>query len=326
MTTLRITLSPLTPFGSPLLGETLFGQLCWAIVRTCGEERLKTLLNGYASGHPFVVLSDAFPKGHLPLPALPDYCWAEEGSNAERRKYLKKKTWLPEAFISTPPAEWRRRALTDAEAAEQLLLKPVQTEGSEARLSVSGTVIHNSINRMSGTTGTGAFAPFAKRQIWLNPAVPLEVYAVLDESRFTLDELARCMEWIGLAGYGRDASAGLGKFETKDLIEARCGAKKVSHRTFLTLASSVLSGTPQLDAEKCFWRTRTHFGRHGDERAITGMPFKRPILMAEKAAVVAFTAPFDGAFIGRGLSGVSLAHPETVHQGYAPVYAIPDIF
>ena len=39
MTALRFTIRPKAPFGSPLLGETLFGQLCWAILRLYGKER-----------------------------------------------------------------------------------------------------------------------------------------------------------------------------------------------------------------------------------------------------------------------------------------------
>lgn len=63
MTTVRLTLQPASAFGTPLLGEILFGQMCWAFVRLYGEERLADLLEGYVDGRPFAVLSDAFPSG-----------------------------------------------------------------------------------------------------------------------------------------------------------------------------------------------------------------------------------------------------------------------
>ena len=47
MTTVRLTLQPASAFGTPLLGEILFGQMCWAFVRLYGEERLADLLEGY---------------------------------------------------------------------------------------------------------------------------------------------------------------------------------------------------------------------------------------------------------------------------------------
>ncbi len=75
MTTVRLTLQPASAFGTPLLGEILFGQMCWAFVRLYGEERLADLLEGYVDGRPFAVLSDAFPSGHVPLPTLPNYLW-----------------------------------------------------------------------------------------------------------------------------------------------------------------------------------------------------------------------------------------------------------
>ena len=74
MTALRFTIRPKAPFGSPLLGETLFGQLCWAILRLYGKERLEALLDGYCEGRPFAVVADAFPKGCIPLPdCLPSF-------------------------------------------------------------------------------------------------------------------------------------------------------------------------------------------------------------------------------------------------------------
>lgn len=100
MTALRFTIRPKAPFGSPLLGETLFGQLCWAILRLYGKERLEALLDGYCEGRPFAVVADAFPKGCIPLPALPAQFWAQHDDSD--RKYLKKKAWMPLAELSEP--------------------------------------------------------------------------------------------------------------------------------------------------------------------------------------------------------------------------------
>jgi CRISPR-associated protein Csm4 len=63
MTPYRIRIQPLSAFGTRPLGDTLFGQLCWAVRNRHGEERLDTLLDGYTQGQPFAVVSDAFPAG-----------------------------------------------------------------------------------------------------------------------------------------------------------------------------------------------------------------------------------------------------------------------
>ena len=319
-TTLRLSLRPVTAFGTPLLGETLFGQLCWTVRHVFGEERLKALLDGYGTGHPFVVLSDAFPKGHLPLPALPDNLWRQRDDLD--RKYLKKKAWLPESALFQEPAGWRELARTNAE-----LVSEGCGNGGSGTYSATEAVVHNTIDRITGTTGTNEFAPYVRRQTWLHPGLVLSVHAVLDESRMSRAELLECLRWVGLCGYGRDATAGLGKFELESgAEETSLRTPGASGQTVMTLASSVLSGTPDIVAEKCLYRTRTHFGRHGDALALTGAPFKRPVLLAQAAAVVTLKAPPTDAFIGRGITDLSPVHPETVHQGYAPVVTIPDLF
>ena len=64
----QVTLQPRSAFGTPLAGDTLFGQLCWAIRERFGEARLTSLLEGYTEANPFLVVSDAFPAGWVPRP------------------------------------------------------------------------------------------------------------------------------------------------------------------------------------------------------------------------------------------------------------------
>ncbi len=302
MQMIRVTLKPVTPFGTPFLGEILFGQLCWAVHRLYGEDRLVALLDGYADGRPFAVLSDAMPEGFVPLPTLPNYLW--QNDDGERRKYLKKKAWLPVDALNDDPFTWQESACSDEEVCR-------------SGLRVEEVVMHNTINRLSETTATGRFAPFMKPQTWLNPNQPLSVYAVIDESRFTQEMLLDALTCVGQSGFGRDASVGLGKFELCEKVETI--ELKQACRTHVTLASSVLSAVPDLVEAETFYRTKTHFGRHGEVLALTGSPFKFPIMLATAGAVVTTKEPQTFLTIGRGLSRVSIAQPEAVHQGYSPV-------
>ena len=175
MNVLCYPLRPLTAFGTPLAGDTLFGQLCWTLRHQLGNERLQELLAGYTEGRPFAVVSDAMPAGHVPLPALPSRVWeAREGAD---RKALKKRRWLAVEHLAQPLRKWQSLARSDADVA--LLIERAQP--------------HNTISRATGTTGTGVFAPYSMTQRWHCPGVSLNLYIALDEARLAETELTAAL-------------------------------------------------------------------------------------------------------------------------------------
>ncbi len=314
MNSFRLTLHPRSAFGTPLAGDTLFGQLCWALRHLLGNTRLNTLLDGYTNGQPFAVISDALPKGFLPLPSLPSSFWAK---NEVDRKILKKKRWLPLENIESPLEDWQSLAYSDNEAVEAVT-------GVFAALNTEQAQPHNSINRQTGTTGEGQFAPYSQAQIWFHPAMHLDLYIALDESRLSLAELESALAYIGQTGFGRDASIGLGKFNLVGSAQAKPFSSNTDNKpnAWLTLGPCAPQGQA-FCPQRSYYQPLTRFGRHGDVAVQSGIPFKRPILLARGGSVF-WPEKLDGAlhFIGQGLTGVSEAMPETVHQGYAPVFAL----
>lgn len=318
MKSYRLTISAATALGTPLLGETLFGSLCWAVVRLFGVERLKELLIGYGEGKPFAVVSDAFPEGYVPLPALPSISWATRAG--DDRKYLKKKAWLAVKELLTTPENWQAKALTEAELAATLSLSAA---GGNITLKTHTVRVHNTINRSTLTTGEGMFAPYQQTQMRFHPLMQLAIYVLVDETRFSESELQQAMTFIGLSGFGRDASAGLGKFEVIGAPQEM--SLQPASRSRLALASVSLGGITGIVAEKTFYRIKTHFGRHGAELALSGAPFKKPVVLAQAGAVMTFDVPQNASFVGQGITGISSVKPETVHQGYCPVLALADL-
>lgn len=307
MQTYRFTLRPLSAFGTPLAGDTLFGQLCWTLRHQLGNQRLNTLLDGYTSSQPFAVVADALPAGHVPLPSVPSGLWKKSDTE---RKTLKKQRWLPYAALALPFIDWQSQAQSDAEVASQ-------TERAQP---------HNTINRQSSTTGEGKFAPYAMPQIWFDPAMQFDLHIVLDEARLSLDELTAALDYMGQAGFGRDASIGLGKFERQGDAALVAWPAIAQANSYLTLGPCAPQGLGFCPV-RSHYQVATRFGRHGDAAVQSGQPFKRPVLLA-KAASVFWPEALDTSrpFIGQGLGGtgnpVSLAMPQTVQQGYAPVIAI----
>ena len=308
----RARLALLTPFGTPLAGDTLFGQLCWALRESAGEAALAERLVGYGAGRPWLVVSDAFPAGFLPRPTLPA-SFGEQSDDPAQRKALKKLRWIPAAAetLQQPLKALLNMAVDDKTAYAQSIPQ-------------SRVQMHNTINRLTSTTGKDGFAPYGQRLTFYAPGQPMDLYLVLDTERSTAEALKDLLNNIGQQGFGRDASIGLGKF-TVESLEPFTPPTHPQARSCWSLAPCAPQGMG-FDSEKSYWRVLTRFGRHGNAHALAGQPFKTPLLLAATGAV--FTPASDQTvtplFIGQGLGGdgqLSKAETATVHQGYAP--AIP---
>lgn len=314
----RIEIQPRTAFATPLKGDTLFGQCCWAIRHLFGEARLTEFLAGYTEGRPFLVLSDPLPSGYLRRPAVPAHILGMDVDDPKQRKPMKAKRWLPDTVLSQPPKTWGASALNDGELARALDLAR-----ADWPLFRHENRTHNSLNRLTGTTGAGeaGFAPYDRALTWYHPELRLEIYAALDESRLPLDELLEALKYVGQQGYGKEASSGLGKFEVGPARPAD-PPRPARPNAWLTLAPCAPQGG-KWDAERCYYDTFTRFGRHGDRAVHSGQPFKNPVLMADSFALLT-PRQFDPAacYTGRGIGGVSRAISGAVQQGYAPVLGV----
>lgn len=309
MQIIKFLIQPLTAFGTPLVGDTLFGQLCWILRRQLGNERLSELLQTYTQNQPFMVVSDAFPKDHLPLPTVPSPTWSNP--NNTDRKTLKKKKWLPLEALKEPMPNWQYLSHGNE-------VLPVQTKAQA----------HNTINRKSSTTGTGMFAPYTTEQTWYDQSVLLDLYIVFDPAVINALQIKDALNALGKVGFGRDASIGLGKFEIVDCTEDWSWpiSKTSEKNCYLTLAACA----PQEQnfcPVRSFYQVETRFGRHGEIAVGLGNPFKKPILLAKAGALLRpETINNQCYFVGKGLGGklqaISSVMPETVQQAYAPVIAI----
>lgn len=321
---LILTLKIGSAYGTPFLGDTLFGQFCWAIRNRLGESRLKTLLDGYTQHNPFTIISDAFPNGYLPRPTLPGRFF-DPIEHADRKK-VKKRIWMPVQEVFRPVNEWLAVCKTSKQLLEDIPESSIPQSSCkkvENSFRISRSQPHNTINRNTGTTGEREFAPYTMAQDWYQSSIPLNVYALFDEDRISENELKTCMQDIGDFGFGRDASIGLGKFQLES-AETVVFKTDSQANACLTIAPVVPQGTG-LPANSGFYLPFTRFGRHGDQAVhLQGKPFKNPVLLARSGAIFMVEPPAAG-FIGQGIGGagqLSKTIPQTVHQGYSPVVPV----
>ncbi|MBK7562909.1 MAG: hypothetical protein IPI21_00865 [Propionivibrio sp.] len=304
----RATLALHTPLGTPLAGDTLFGQLCWALREASGEAELTRQLAGYTQGQPWLVVSDGFPADYLPKPTLPQHF--EPQRDPAARKAAKEKRWIP--------------ASRTGETLAALLATAVDDEAAYGKSPLFAVQAHNTLNRLTGTTGEGEFAPYTQPQACHAAGQRIDVYLVLDADRVTAEHAGRLLSAIGASGFGRDASTGLGKFTVEPPVAISFTAPGAAN-AFWTLAPCAPQGQ-DFDGAQSYWRVLTRFGRHGNAHALAGNPFKTPVLMAATGAVLVPASKFAARlFVGQGLGGagkLSKAEPATVQQGYAPCVPI----
>ncbi len=333
-----LTIRPESAFGTPLKGDTLFGQFCWMVAEDPSLARydLSTLLAPYEK-NPFVVFSSAWPvvvqdegwvfalpRPELPMSVIGDGSGTYKGC-AERlkaRKDRKAKKWFLVGEALKEKLSWER-LVNDRELFDIILGFMSEAERAdmiqaETKKAVERVVQqHNTINRQTMTTGTGMFAPYEVHNMWFLPGMELSIFVALDEDLIDIEGVQRGLERIGEFGFGRDASTGLGRFSVGEIEEIEWPGLMHGEPVF-TLGPSV---PEQNRFKKAYFQPFTRFGRHGAQLIHMGNPFKRPVVMADEGAVF-FPGDDDRIetpWIGTGVKGVSRTMKETVCQGYSLV-------
>ena len=288
----KTTIIPTSNFATPLMGDTLFGQMCWAIRFTYGNEKLEELLSSYET-KPFMIVSDGFASGYLPKPTMPSVFL---GENSDEKKTNRKKVWLTLAQLESGD---------DSNA---------KSDSYISNVSKSEGVIKNSLNYLTFTTSEdGAFAPYSEDETALSKR---DIYFAIDES-FSLAELQETFTLLSNMGYGKNTTIGKGFFTFSEFESVYISSNS---KSFMTLCASSLEG---LVCKELFYEPFTRFGKHGASLANKN-PFKKPLLLADSGAVVSFETTQNISYIGKAIKGHS-SHKETVHQGYAIVVPIKEL-
>lgn len=287
----KTTITPLSNFSTTLKGDTLFGQMCWAVRYALGNDRLEALLNKYETD-PFLVVSDGFARGYLPKPSMPSRYLNE---NSDEKKENRKKIWMNREDL-------RNGKYTKA-----------KTNSDVGNLNKTESIVRNSINYKTSTTGADGFDPYGENETRLTPQ---DIYFLINDD-FTLDELKKSLDLLSGMGYGKDSTIGKGRFDIGEFEEIDTG---VPSATYMALSPFSPSG---MQYKELFYEPFTRFGKSGASRANTN-PFKRPILMADSATVIHFDVKKELNYVGQAIKNVS-SYSDIVHQGYAIVVPMKEL-
>lgn len=321
----EIIIKPQSAFGTPLKGDTIFGHFCWQCALdpdVCGAT-IDELLRSYLSSPPFVfssalpVVKDGDSKlYYLNRPTVPLSWYKKDDANikidecsaVKHRKELKAKKF----FVVSD------KELFNLSLCEDRLKNSSHKENDFIQIDYEQS--HNSINRLTGTTSEGDFAPFQQTNFCFFDTIALAVFVVFDDAYISVASIEDGMQRIGECGFGRDASTGLGRFLVEKVSEINV-PKPVNVQSVVTLAPCV----PAIDSYiESYFVPFTRFGRHGANLAVSRNPFKAPVIMADEGAVFKLSEgkQQEWQIIGSAVSNVSVVQPRAVTQGYAPCLPI----
>jgi CRISPR-associated protein Csm4 len=303
MRTYEIQLSIPTGYITPWHADTIFGHLCWVAERHDGFEGFSGaagLIDLYRHGDPPLILSDAFPKGYLPAPAnLRELFEREDNAGLDAKRYSLLKSIRKASFITVDQFKSYQRG-------EPFNFTVVDDPY------VSCVTLHNQINRFSNTTGDeGNLFELDERFV---RSGEMSMYARVEDG-FEADA-KRLFELFAAGGFGKKKSTGKGAFTISgfeefhgfDGIEAANGFVSLSHFV-----------PTQADPTEGAYKTVVKYGKMGEEKALGGNPFKKPLLMVRPGAVFRTETPKQ--WYGRLIDGISYSDPHVVHYAYA--FSVP---
>lgn len=290
----KITLKLTSPYATEWQADTIWGHLCWMLRFTYGEEALTNFIGRYEKGEPPLLVSNGFTRDLLPRPILPEK-QVSDRDEFRKAKEQKKIRWLTqEEFM---------RILNGEE--------PTLSQNNSKDLGTTNVTLKNQINRLTGTTGgnegetTGHLFDFKQ---YCGDTVSIYLKIAGDFIK-TTEEL---FQILSQSGYGKRKTVGYGHFSIASFEPVGDFPVPEGANGFVTLSNFVPAAN---DPTSGYWEIMVKYGKLGEAYAISGNPFKKPLVMF-KAGSCFYDSPCR-EFYGRLVSGLSDAYPGIRQYAYA---------
>ena len=300
-TLVRVTLRPAGVWTTNWHADTLLGALATVWARFRGVAALRRdLLKPWLAEEPEppFVISDAFPEGTLPAPAL----LALRNWRPEKRKEVKKLRQLsPEQFRAAQIGG----AVSLDETTDETSLVSIKT----------GIQTRNSIDRTAGTAGADGGNLFQTPYYHLSdPGAALTLYIRANDDGMAI--LKEALALLGRTGFGANASIGYGGFEIEgdpvpcpELDDVPNADGFISLSTFQPAPSDPTDG---------YWRMFVKYGKLAPEfqHIHAQAAFKQPQVMLEPGACFR-TGDKPRPFYGNAIGPERLFPRDEVRQALA---------
>jgi len=294
----KVTLQLTSPYTTDWQADTIWGHLCWALRFAYGEDELIKFLTRYSKDEVPLLVSNGFPGDLLPRPILPNKKITAR-SEFIAAKSNRKIMWLT-------PDEFTKSLNGDG-----LVL-------SEKNIGIADVTIKNQINRLTGTTG-GKETDFAIGRLFNFPQQYLEMVSIyMKVAEDFVETLKELLDNLSKSGYGKRKTIGYGQFIVKSFNEFEGFSLPKNANAFISLSNFVPAAG---DPTRGYWGILVKYGKLGEAFAITGNPFKKPLVMF-KAGSCFYDSPIQN-YYGRLVKGLSSNYPTVMQYGLAfpvPLY------
>lgn len=303
MHTYLVELAVPSGFITPWHSDTIFGHLCWVAERHDEFENFKGaggLIDLYRNGKVPLILSDAFPAGYLPAPAnLKEFFEKRQNGELDEVKY---------SFLKKVKSI---RYLTWEQFRKYQQGELFEVDGCKDQI-IPAYTLHNQINRLTNTTGElGSLFELEENFV---SGGKLNIYVRISEG--FENDTRTLFELFEKGGFGRKKSTGKGAFKLLSIAEFNCLDDTEKPGGFLSLSHFVPAQSDPIDGT---YRVTVKYGKMGEERAIGGNPFKKPLLMIRPGSV--FKTDSIRPYYGRLIENVAYTHTDVVQYGYG--FAVP---
>jgi CRISPR-associated protein Csm4 len=295
----RIKVKVKSALGTPLMGDTIFGHLCWGIKFHEGDSALTSFLEKYNES-PQIIISDGFPEGFLPVPLLhpvmPEESITLEMLNvvkkAKKVLYIKSNLFFQEKFAFS----------------EKNIIQRINDEKEEV-VATTAYRMHNTINRLTGTTSEIDGGLHSTKEVFTNDKNSVcDIYVL---TMLEIDRLKELFVWTFENGYGADKSTGKGSVSLLSV-------ESVHFPESGNRAMAIGSFIPDKKEELINLRADlfTKFGKLGGTFVTSENPFKKPLIMYKSGST--FSSSEHKEFVGT-LVGNIHSNPMIKHHAFAPV-------
>lgn len=268
-------IKPLSSYMTPWQSDTIYGHLLWGAKLIYGDDEVSNLIKEFEGENPPFIVSNGFLGGKLPKFQKDSIkrSYTKEFSKIYNENIVETVKKLKEINkiknVSIEIFNKLRGDYSNKNYIEDLLRNSKQKESKEIKYSCIDSVMHNNINRLTGTTVDKGI--YSLKETFVGD----DIYIFIKVNKsFNIEKMKGLLKFIENNGFGKKVSVGKGAFKEVSFEKFSQFNHIENANAFVTLSNYIpkLGDYTQVISE-------THLIKRGKIANIEGevaFPFKKP--------------------------------------------------